>query len=55
MWPELFVENKDYLLKEITDFQQSLENLKEMIETENYDGMKNKMIIATERRKKFNK
>ena len=55
MWPELFVENKDYLLKEITAFQQSLENLKEMIETENYDGMKNKMIIATERRKKFNK
>ena len=55
MWPELFVENKDYLLKEITAFQQSLENLKEMIETEDYDGMKSKMIIATERRKKFNK
>ncbi len=55
MWPELFVENKDYLLDEITSFQNELENMKKMIQDEDYDGMKRKMIQSTERRKKFNR
>lgn len=55
MWPELFVENKDNLLREISAFQNELENMKELIDKEDYDGMKQKMILSTERRKKFNR
>lgn len=55
MWPELFVENKDNLLREISAFQNELENMKELIDQEDYEGMKQKMILSTERRKKFNR
>ena len=55
MWPELFIENKDYLLNEITSFQNALADMKQMIENEDYDGIKQKMILSTERRKKFNR
>lgn len=55
MWPELFVENKDNLLREISSFQKELENMKMLIEKEDYEGMKQKMILSTERRKKFNR
>jgi prephenate dehydrogenase len=55
MWPELFIENKDYLLNEITSFQNALADMKQMIEDEDYDGIKQKMILSTERRKKFNR
>jgi prephenate dehydrogenase len=55
MWPELFIENKDYLLNEITSFQNALADMKQLIEDEDYDGIKQKMILSTERRKKFNR
>ncbi len=55
MWPELFVENKDYLLKEINSFENELNRMKEMIQNEDYDGLKQKMIQSTQRRKKFNR
>lgn len=55
MWPELFVDNKDNLLYEITAFQQELQKMKDLIENEDYAGMQEKMIISTQRRKKFNK
>lgn len=55
MWPELFVENKDNLLREISSFQKELENMKMLIEKEDYEGMKQRMILSTERRKKFNR
>lgn len=54
MWPELFVDNKDNLLSEISAFQSELQKMKDLIEQEDYDGMKQKMILSTERRKKFN-
>lgn len=55
MWPELFIENKDYLLNEICSFEKELENMKQMIQDEDYEGLKQKMIQSTERRKKFNR
>ena len=55
MWPELFIENKDYLLNEICSFEKELENMKKMIQDEDYEGLKQKMIQSTERRKKFNR
>ena len=55
LWPELFIENKDYLMKEIDLFMDELAQFRQMIEDENVEGMKEKMIISTERRKAFDR
>lgn len=55
MWPELFIDNKDYLLSEIEAFQDEIERFKQLLEKDDYEGMKDKMILSTERRKLFNK
>ncbi len=53
MWPELFVLNKDYLVSEIDDFVKEMEVFKQMIQEEDMDGMKQKLIQSTERRREF--
>lgn len=55
LWPELFILNKDYLLREIDDFIKEMNNFRNLLETEDFDGMKEKMIQSTERRKVFEK
>ncbi len=55
MWPELFVLNKDNLVREIDEFTKEIQQFKKMIEDENIDGMKEKLIQSTNRRKQFNK
>lgn len=55
MWPELFIDNKDYLLAEINAFENEMDNFKKLLENDDYEGMKEKMILSTERRKLFNK
>lgn len=55
MWPELFVLNKENLVREIEEFTAEMNDFKALIENEDIDAMKEKMIISTERRKKFDR
>ncbi|MDL2276792.1 prephenate dehydrogenase [Breznakia sp. OttesenSCG-928-G09] len=55
MWSELFLYNKEILLEEITKFQESLNDFKETLQTENIDKMKMLFTQSTKRRKKFDK
>ena len=55
MWPELFVLNKDYLIEEIDAFIAETEAFKELIQTEDIEGMKEKMILSTKRRAAFDR
>ncbi len=55
LWPELFVLNKDNLIHEIDNFTNEMQAFKEMLENEDYEGMKEKLITSTERRKAFDK
>lgn len=55
MWPELFILNKDNLIREINDFSDELLRFRDLIADEDVEGMKQKMIISTQRRKKFDK
>ena len=55
MWPELFILNKDNLIREINDFSDELLRFRDLIQNEDVEGMKQKMIISTERRKKFDR
>lgn len=55
MWPELFILNKDNLSREIDDFVKEMLNFKDLLNKEDIEGMKLKMRISTERRKKFDK
>lgn len=53
MWSELFLYNKDILLKEIDAFSTSLETFREALETEDVDKMKELFKQSTKRRKMF--
>ena len=55
MWPELFILNKDYLIAEIDAFERELQSFRKMIDEEDTEGMKQKMIQSTERRKCFDR
>lgn len=55
MWSELFVANKEALLKQMNMFMEQFEKLKSMLETEDIDGMRNMMRHSTERRMLFDK
>lgn len=55
MWPELFILNKENLIREIQEFVGEMNDFCDLIEKEDFDAMKQKMIISTERRKKFDK
>lgn len=55
MWSELFVANKDALLNQMNLFIDKFTELKNMLETENVDGMRAMMRYSTARREKFDK
>ena len=55
MWSELFVANKEALLGQMDMFMKKFEQLKEMLQTEDIDGMRKMMHHSTERRALFDK
>ena len=55
MWSELFVANKEPLLKQMDLFINKFNELKTMLETEDVDGMRKMMKHSTERRALFDK
>lgn len=55
MWSELFVANKQALLKQMNQFADKFNELKTMLEAEDIDGMRSMMRHSTERRASFDK
>ncbi|MBQ6659991.1 MAG: prephenate dehydrogenase [Lachnospiraceae bacterium] len=55
MWSELFLANRDALLREMDDYRACFEELYDCIKTGNRDRMREMMRLSTERRKRFNK
>ena len=55
MWSELFVQNKEALLDQMNLFMDKFVQLKEMLETEDIEGMRKMMRHSTERRALFDK
>ena len=55
MWPELFILNKDNLIREINEFSDELLRFRDLLAEDDVEGMKEKMIQSTQRRKKFDK
>ncbi len=55
LWPELFVLNKDYLKEEIDSFIAEMRTFESLIDAEDYEGMREKLIQSTQRRKFFDK
>lgn len=55
LWTELFLMNKDVLVNEITAFVDEINDFKQKLMAEDVDGMKQKFIQSTERRKFFDK
>lgn len=55
MWSELFVTNKDALLKQMNLFLDKFVELKDMLEAEDIDGMRAMMRRSTQRRALFDK
>ncbi|MEF9968595.1 MAG: prephenate dehydrogenase dimerization domain-containing protein, partial [Longicatena sp.] len=55
LWSELFIMNKDMLLKEIDDFSKELQNFRDTLEKEDVERMKQLFIQSTMRRKQFDK
>ncbi|MBQ3460391.1 MAG: prephenate dehydrogenase [Solobacterium sp.] len=53
LWPELFLQNQDYLLAEIDAFVKEMQDFRNLLEAEDVEGMKQKMITSTIRRKAF--
>ena len=55
MWSELFVANKDVLLEQMNLFIDKFNDLKEMLEREDVEGMRDMMRCSTRRRALFDK
>lgn len=55
MWSELFLLNKEALLKQMNRFQSELNRLKDMIESDDVEGMREMMRYSTSRRALFDK
>lgn len=55
MWSELFLDNKEALLREMGRFKESFDELYNKIETGDRDGIREMMRCSTERRKRFDK
>ena len=55
LWTELFVLNKEILSENIDMFVKEMEDFKRLLNDENIEEMKKKMISSTERRKLFDK
>lgn len=55
LWTELFLMNKDVLVNEITAFVDEVNDFKQKLMDEDVEGMKQKFIQSTNRRKYFDK
>ena len=55
MWSELFLSNKDVLLKEMDRFRTSFNELYDKIKNDDREGMREMMRLSTERRKLIDK
>ena len=55
MWSELFLSNKETLLKEMERFKNTFDELYEKIKEGDREGMREMMRTSTTRRKRFNK
>lgn len=55
MWTELFISNKNALVNNIDRFMNELKDLRDCIDTEDADRIKQKMICSTKRRSLFDK
>ena len=55
MWTELFTLNKHALLREVDAFMYQMGRMKTMLETDDIEGLKEMMILSTERRSEFDK
>ncbi len=55
MWSELFLLNKEALLAEMDAFAEEFGAFRRLLETEDIEGMKEKMRASTEKRIKFDK
>ena len=55
MWSELFMLNRDQLLKSMDVFMQEFQTLRDMLEKGDTEGMREKMRLSTERRGYFDK
>ena len=53
LWPELFICNKDYLTEEIDSLIEQMSILRNYINDEDVDAMKELMVEATQRRRSF--
>lgn len=55
LWTELFISNKDVLIKEIENFVDEMNDFKDALINENIEKMHHKFITSTTRRKYFDK
>ena len=55
MWSELFVLNKDVLIKEMDTFAGEFAELRQMLASDDIEGLKEKMRLSTKRRAYFDK
>ena len=55
MWSELFIDNKEHLLRQMNMFLSQFEKLKKTLEDEDAEEMMKIMRLSTERRKIFDK
>ncbi len=55
LWSELFLLNKEALLREMRAFESELDSLREAIENDDSEKIREKMRLSTQRRKIFDK
>ncbi len=55
LWSELFLENKEYLLKHIISFEKELDKLKDALNTKNKEALKKLFQSSTKIRKEMEK
>lgn len=55
MWPELFFMNKEPLIKRLDQFIDEIGRIRQMIEEEDENSLKEKMILSSKRRRQFDK
>lgn len=53
LWPELFINNKDFLLRKINNFEKELDILKEAIQNKDIEKIRELMQSATKKRGKI--
>ena len=50
MWSELFLRNKEPLLRQMDTFLREFEQLRDLLAQEDAEGLREKMRLSTERR-----